>query len=334
MTSMFSRILVAVDASAPARLAVVLGARLAHEHDGDLLLCHCVDWMPIIAQLEASGAIIDPTPTVDAFNARATSLLTAAAECAARYGIQAKRGIVEGSAQTGILQLAGEQRCGLIVMGAHAGSGFGRLLIGNTTNAVLRASSIPVLTVREGIRIADEGRCCFARIMVATDESEPSVAALETALALPPEDRRELIVCSVADANRPRDRADSGSPNGLVVTQARANADRAVAIAQAQGIAVKSRVIEGDPRVALVAQAAHEDADLIVIGSHGRRGIERLVLGSVAEYVVRTAPLPVLVVRTGAANALPVVHASAANPLTVPVGSAAYFQREGETKRS
>lgn len=57
------------------------------------------------------------------------------------------------------------------------------------------------------------------------------------------------------------------------------------------------RVVDDDPRDAILAAAAAVHADLIVIGTHGRRGVSRLVLGSVAEDVMRRAPCPVLAVR-------------------------------------
>jgi nucleotide-binding universal stress UspA family protein len=57
------------------------------------------------------------------------------------------------------------------------------------------------------------------------------------------------------------------------------------------------RVIEGDPRDVILQAAADVHADLIVIGTHGRRGLSRLLLGSVAEDILRRAPCPVLTVR-------------------------------------
>jgi nucleotide-binding universal stress UspA family protein len=57
-------------------------------------------------------------------------------------------------------------------------------------------------------------------------------------------------------------------------------------------------VIGGNPGEALITAAQQRSADLIVVGSHGRHGLQRLFLGSVAEHVVRNAPMPVLVVRT------------------------------------
>jgi nucleotide-binding universal stress UspA family protein len=59
----------------------------------------------------------------------------------------------------------------------------------------------------------------------------------------------------------------------------------------------------GDARTAILAAAVELRADLIVMGTHGRRGVSRLVLGSVAESVARTAPCPVLLVRSGLAIA-------------------------------
>lgn len=66
------------------------------------------------------------------------------------------------------------------------------------------------------------------------------------------------------------------------------------------GLATEARVLSGDPREALVQAAKDEGADLIVIGSHGRSGIAKLLMGSVASHVVTHAPCSVLVVKTGA----------------------------------
>ena len=60
----------------------------------------------------------------------------------------------------------------------------------------------------------------------------------------------------------------------------------------------------GDPRTLIVDTAAELHADLIVMGTHGRRGVSRLLIGSVAEQVARTAPCPVLLVRTGRTEAV------------------------------
>jgi nucleotide-binding universal stress UspA family protein len=67
--------------------------------------------------------------------------------------------------------------------------------------------------------------------------------------------------------------------------------------ASIKNISVESRVVEGDPTVAIVDLAREAGADIIVIGSHGRAGLSRLLMGSVAEQVVRNASCPVLTVK-------------------------------------
>jgi nucleotide-binding universal stress UspA family protein len=69
-------------------------------------------------------------------------------------------------------------------------------------------------------------------------------------------------------------------------------------------VAIASTEVQtGDPRTLIVETAAQLHADLIVMGTHGRRGVSRLLIGSVAEQVARTAPCPVLLVRSGKAGA-------------------------------
>ena len=65
------------------------------------------------------------------------------------------------------------------------------------------------------------------------------------------------------------------------------------------GIAVSFLIWEGDPGEAIIEAARSERADLIVVGSHGRSGVGRFLIGSVSDHVVRHAPCPVLVVRQG-----------------------------------
>jgi nucleotide-binding universal stress UspA family protein len=66
---------------------------------------------------------------------------------------------------------------------------------------------------------------------------------------------------------------------------------------QGTGLKTEARILHGDPRVALVDTARTEGADLIVIGSHGRTGLAKLLLGSVASHVVTHAPCSVMVVK-------------------------------------
>lgn len=141
-------------------------------------------------------------------------------------------------------------------------------------------------------------------ILCPTDFSAPSEAALEHALELarrfgagvrlihaielPPYLSQspfvELATGGVTLQEHMRARSD------------RALADRLAGVGVPEGVRLTHEVLEGDPRRAILA--ASEDADLIVMGTHGRTGIAQLLMGSVAEHVVRMSEVPVLTVRT------------------------------------
>jgi len=69
-------------------------------------------------------------------------------------------------------------------------------------------------------------------------------------------------------------------------------------VLRSAGLRVASCVLQGDPRETLIEEAKRQQADLIVVGSHGRTGLDKLVMGSVASHVVNHAPCSVLVVKT------------------------------------
>jgi len=135
------------------------------------------------------------------------------------------------------------------------------------------------------------------RILLATDLSGASDAASIQALDLAGSLGAQLVVVSVIDPS-------TDPVTGLRATRidrlraARMDAAQAlVARGRHDGVRVTFLVWEGDPGEAIVEAAASEQVDLIVVGSHGRGGVGRLLLGSVSDFVVRRAPCPVLVVR-------------------------------------
>jgi len=286
MSNIFSRILVGVDDSDASQAAVTYATRLAGEHGGRLIICHSVNWLPVVSQIASSGAFIDATVIVNDLKAEGEALLHRALDAVTPAGVQARSVALEGDPASNLLDRAAEAHCTAIVMGTHGRQGLERLFLGSTTEAVLRGSTIPVLTVRSGMTFAAPPKRSFERIVAGIDESEPSAAALETILDFPAEDRQHIIFYTVAGA----DEAEQDQAHRVI--------GKAVGLATARGISAKGRVIAGNPDDALIAAAQQQAADLIVLGSHGRHGLRRLFLGSVAEGVVRKSPVPVLVVRT------------------------------------
>jgi nucleotide-binding universal stress UspA family protein len=136
--------------------------------------------------------------------------------------------------------------------------------------------------------------------MLATDLSPASDSATETALDLARTFGARLLVISVIDPGSLR---MPGGRFSARVDQVRAERERyaqeLVARGRAQGVAVGFLIWEGDPGESIVDAAQSESADMIVVGSHGRGTVGRFLIGSVSDYVVRQAPCPVLVVRSG-----------------------------------
>jgi nucleotide-binding universal stress UspA family protein len=137
-------------------------------------------------------------------------------------------------------------------------------------------------------------------ILLATDGSPASAGASEEAIDLAVQVEARLLVVSVlGGSSRPSEAAaDAGSPadsRDSLTTKAQGLVQRA----KAAGANAAFLVWEGEPGEAIVAAAESENADLIVVGSHGRSGVSRFLIGSVSDYVVRHAHCPVMVVRGG-----------------------------------
>ena len=144
----------------------------------------------------------------------------------------------------------------------------------------------------------------FRNLVVALDGSDCALHAFELALSLAKTEGAKLTVCSVVDPKSAMWRTTVGPSAELAVTQARDAVDRlvreAIAKAAAAGVEAGERVLCGDPAAEIVAYAVREHADAIVMGTHGWTGIKHVVMGSVAETVLRSAPCPVVVVRADA----------------------------------
>ncbi len=135
-------------------------------------------------------------------------------------------------------------------------------------------------------------------ILVATDGSPASAAASEEAIDLAQRLGAHLLVVNVV--NVPEVTAASAMFPGTVISareEAESIARAVVDEARRSGVIATYLTWEGQPGEAIVSAAESEAADLVVVGTHGRSVIGRLLLGSVSEYVVRHSRVPVLVVR-------------------------------------
>ncbi|MFW6018743.1 MAG: universal stress protein [Halapricum sp.] len=140
----------------------------------------------------------------------------------------------------------------------------------------------------------------YDRILLPTDGSEEMTPAVDHAVGLAEHHDatlHALYVLDTASLNSLPMETSWDTISSILEDEGATALD--VVDDHAENVAVERQIAEGSPSRRIVQYADDEDMDLIVMGTHGRGGIDRLLLGSVAERVVRTSPVPVLTVRVG-----------------------------------
>lgn len=137
------------------------------------------------------------------------------------------------------------------------------------------------------------------KVLLAVDDSRFSEAAAQAILEHLRPEATEVCVLHVAEMPIVLLPPDIAAEREESLKLAKELAERHAGLLRKAGYKVETVVEEeGDPRSKIIDRAAHENADLIVVGSHGRKGLDRFMMGSVAESVVRHARCSVLVVRS------------------------------------
>lgn len=203
---------------------------------------------------------------------------------ASAAGIQCETEVLLGATvHERLLEEAESFRADVIVVGRRGRSGLERLLVGDTTLKLLEHAHCSVLVVPRKAEL--QGR----RLLVATDGSRFADAAAVAAGNLARMWRTPVTVVSVGvPSHAPERRA-----------QAPAVVERLVSLLAKEGIAAEGEVPEGGTADMIVAAAQRNEADLIVMGNHGRTGFERLLVGSKSQRVLERSPCAVLIVKSG-----------------------------------
>jgi nucleotide-binding universal stress UspA family protein len=203
-----------------------------------------------------------------------------------------------------ILQYVEDNDVDLVVMGTHGRRGVRRLLMGSVAEEVVRLAPCPVFTV--GGRDTCEGGWSIGRIVTPTDFSEHAALAARHAAALAEAYGAALDLLHVIDPGlllRATDPFMGASGNSTEEVRLRGQEALERLAAELEGEfpavgGVGAFVRIGRPPSDIVSFAEGHAADLLVVGSHGRTGVGRLLIGSVAERVVRSAPCPVYTVKS------------------------------------
>jgi nucleotide-binding universal stress UspA family protein len=216
--------------------------------------------------------------------------------------------IQEGVPADCIVRLASQLKVDLIAMSTSGRSGLDRILVGSVARAVLRAAPVPVLASRwthAALPADAPAPPLFGRVLVAYDGSDPAGRALDALVATAVPRSTPILLFGAVEPLRavavplgPSGEGFDASYVDLVEDGVRAELERGAARTRALGFAdVATEVDVGSRADRILAAAARHRATLLAMGTHGRSGPTRWVLGSVAESVLRAAPVPLLVTR-------------------------------------
>ena len=304
---MFSHITVPVDGSHFAESAIPYATSIARRTDGrvELVIVEEAGLPPrVIERIDRLG--IEPdSPEAEQRSPAAHYIAELAAAVHRRSGVPVTAAVLAGRPVDALVEHIGRTGTSLVVMATHGRGAFSRVWLGGVADEMAHVAAAPVLLVRP--RKKDEPvpeDVTLREVLVPLDGSPHGEEVLTLAAPLAAATDAHLTLLRVAEI-----RMLAGSPFapnmiqfddvGLEAERAQAEQylDGVAARLRHRGFTVRTAVIEGIPAMDVIAYADEHDADVIAMSTHGYGGLKRLLLGSVADKVLRGTHRPVLLYR-------------------------------------
>ncbi|MEJ2590312.1 MAG: universal stress protein [Candidatus Thiodiazotropha sp.] len=290
----YQRVLVTIDDSDISQLALQEAIRLARRLEARLCIVHGIDAVTTNAYKRT-----DREEFLAPQIAAGQAILERAGSAAREAGLESEERLIEvdtmgrGRLPELVTKEATEWEADLIVVGTHGRKGMSLLLQGSVAEGIVRIATRPVLVVPDPATeaLAQSDRV-YTNMIVAVDGTETSEPALQEAIGI----ARELgLNLRVVYAATPEN-GDNGDDKAMAIL------DAALSKAREAGIDAVAGKLESNRQASAIADAVAADAaawpaHLIVLATHGRQGLDRLRMGSVAEAIFRVSPAPVLLVR-------------------------------------
>jgi nucleotide-binding universal stress UspA family protein len=213
-----------------------------------------------------------------------------------RHGVEPQLLVDQGNPSDVILSFAQKHDVELIVMGTHGRRGFDRMVLGSTTDRVIRRACSPVLVVSNPAHhvmpTGPDGKHRLSRIVYCTDFSLNSERALQYAISLAAQYGAELTLLHVVEGT-----PDPIGATAMVAARAE-QLDTLISDEQRRSVNVRSAVRSGKPYEEIVGFAKEAQAHLIVMTARGGDTVDRAVFGSTTYRVIQLGPCPVLAIHT------------------------------------
>jgi len=284
---MYDAVLCPTDGSETADAALDVATAVADTHGATLHVLNVADTnQPSLARIEGQVR--------DVLEGEGRDVVDEAASKARQSGVDVVAEVIQGGPSRTICDYVTDRGIDLVVMGSRGKSTMKQIVLGSVTERVVRNAAAPVLVVPP----ESDSEYPPERVLVGTDGSQGSELAVDAAFGIGSETGAAVHAVSVLEpdllgfdvrstqASEERERRDE---NILSDVRARANE---------RGIAVETAIRDGSVVEMLNEYADETEIDLVVVGTHGRTGIDRRLLGSVTENLIRSASVPVLSVST------------------------------------
>ena len=276
------KILFATDLSTRDRGVFQLACQLAERWNNSLLIVH-------IDEDGDARAAVNPRldPNQELYNMRPRDIK-----------IDFEHILGRGDPAESILEIERQRNVDLIVLGTHGRKGFERIFSGSVAETVIREAECPVLTMREQKNDAlKRHRSLKPTILVPMDFSVHSYAALDYATSLAKSLDANMTILYVDESTNPaKDRFPQDRPEWSKKTNEDWLQLKKVKL-KTPRVPYGHKLLQGPAAENITGFANERDYDFIVLGTHGRTGIGRVVMGSVAEKVVRNADCAVITVK-------------------------------------
>ncbi|MBK9975602.1 MAG: universal stress protein [Planctomycetes bacterium] len=296
MQSKFSHIVVPTDFSDTSETAIQAACDLGAYYRSSIDLVNVVD-STVYAYAGYPFASLSQELSDSATDALKKLKLPASAK-----GLNVGRYVLSGTPAREITDYAKRSKADLIAIGTHGHGAVARFLLGSVADKVLHEAKCPVLVTKRSkgvIKHPKKKTKLFQRILFPTDFSDTARKALARAVALTEDFDAELYVLHVVDDTLISTHVQK--ERELVLKELRTHAleqmKSELPAELLQNFGTIGAVKRGEPGKQVAAYAETHDCDLIVMGSHGRTGVSRALLGSVADKVVRMAKCAVLIER-------------------------------------
>lgn len=287
--AMYERILIPYDGSDGANAVLHHAGEIAHRSNATVQVLYVAD------TTRDSVTVVDGE-VVDALVRQGNDIVDEAGETLETLGVEYSTDVVQGNPAPTIADYATEYDYDLVVMATHGREGLSRHVLGSVSEKVVRLSSVPVLTAR--LQPDEQLVYPYEHILVPTDGSTAARSAATQAFSLAASLGATVHVLSVVD--------DSVLDLDIRETDLKHDSEAAATdaveeiLAEAgdyDGVETVTHIEDGTPVDAIREYITAHQTDAVVMGTTGNRTTEDILLGSVAEQTVRTAPVPVITVR-------------------------------------